>query len=469
MEIECPPHKRLTLFRLDPIQTGIFGLGLISGAVYLLNLKLERFMPGFLHLTGIYLYISMFLFLNVLYFIGARLVFKHLARIGRSKSLVLTIITFGIFFRAVLVPNDPALLSTDMYRYVWDGRVQQHGINPYLYEPSAEQLRTLRDDTVYPKLNRKEYPTVYPAGAQLFFRLFHVLVGDSITGFKGLMVFFEVLTLWVLVLTLRAYGYEEARVFIYAWNPLVVFEIAYGGHVDGLTVFLTVLAFYLDAKKRKIPAVAALAFSSATKLYPALLLPALLNRGERVKGVIAFVAFFLLPYMSFFAVGGKIIGFLPNYFTSPYESFNLGLKYLIMELFPEVDYVLISKIFILALMAAGLVALFREKQNEQVIRCAYVLTGLLIVLMPTALHPWYAVILVPFLCFFPSAAWLIFTCMVTLSYIYYAPSMDDLPVWVTPLEYLPLFAILATGYVLKRHARPKWILRVLGQPEAKQS
>ena len=61
------------------------------------------------------------------------------------------IIGFGIVFRAVLVPNDPALLSTDMYRYVWDGRVQQHGINPYLYAPSSEQLRSLRDDTIYPK------------------------------------------------------------------------------------------------------------------------------------------------------------------------------------------------------------------------------------------------------------------------------------------------------------------------------
>ena len=69
--------------------------------------------------------------------------------------------------------------------------------------------------------------------------MFHFLVGDSIPGFKGLMVFFEVLTLWVLVLTLRAYGFEEARIFIYAWNPLVIFEIGYGGHVDGLTVFLT--------------------------------------------------------------------------------------------------------------------------------------------------------------------------------------------------------------------------------------
>jgi hypothetical protein len=450
MGIERATHETTSRFSLDPVQSGIFGLGLASGSVYLLNFKLEEFLPAFLHLNGIYLYICMSLFLSVLYLIGARLIFAHLNRVGRSKSLVAMIIGFGIVFRAVLVPSDPALLSTDMYRYVWDGRVQQHGVNPYLYAPAAEQLRSLRDDTIYPNINRKEYPTVYPAGAQLFFRLFHILAGDSISGFKGLMVFFEVLTMWVLALTLRACGYEEARLFIYAWNPLVIFEIGCGGHVDGLTVFLTVLAFYLGAHKMKIPGVAALAFSSATKLYPALLLPALLNRGERIKGAITFVAVFLLLYLPFFSVGERIIGFLPDYFTSPYESFNLSLKYLIMDLFPELDYVVISNVFILALMAAGLFVFFREKQNEQVVRWAYILIGLLIVLMPTALHPWYVIILVPFLCFFPSVAWLIFTCTVTVSYIYYAPSMGILPVWVSLLEYLPLFGILAIGFVRNR-------------------
>jgi alpha-1,6-mannosyltransferase len=467
MRIERPFHKRLIEFRPDPIQTGIFGLGLTSGTVYLLNFKLERFMPGFLHLTGIYMYICMALLLNVLYFVGARLVFKNLPRIGRSKFLVIMIIGFGIVFRAALIFNDPALLSTDMYRYVWDGRVQQHGINPYLYAPSSEQLRSLRDDSIYPKINRKEYPTVYPAAAQLAFRTFYFLAGDSVAGFKGLMVFFEALTLWLLVLTIRAYGFEEARVFIYAWNPLVVFEIGYGGHVDGLTVFFAFLAFYLGAQKRIIPAVVALAFSSAIKFYPALLLPALLNRGDRIKGTIAFIVFFILLYLPFFAVGEKIVGFLPNYFTSPYESFNLGLKYLIMDLVPGLEYLFISQIFVLALMAAGLFVFFREKQNEQVIRCAYILIGLLIVLMPTALHPWYVVILVPFLSFFPSVAWLTFTCMLTLSYIYYAPSMGKLPVWVSLLEYLPLFFILLMGLVRNRYVSRKKVSGALMQPGAK--
>jgi hypothetical protein len=150
-------------------------------------------------------------------------------------------------------------------------------------------------------------------------------------------------------------------------------------------------------------------------------------------------------------------GFLPIYFKNPYESFNLGLKYLIMGLFQGLDYFLLSKIFMLVLAAAGLFFFFREKQKEQVIRCAYILIGLLIVLMPASLHAWYVIILIPFLTFFPSIAWLIFTCTVALSYIKYATPMGIMPVWVLLLEYLPLFALLAIGYIFKRYAPQNWV------------
>ncbi len=457
MDMEKPNNKKTKGLRNHSIHVGIVGLGLISGAVYLFNFKLHGFIPKFLFKTGIHMFLFLFLFLAILYFIGVYLILNHLSQVGRSKSLVIIIIFFAIFFRAFLVPTDPVVLSKDMYRYIWDGRVQQNGINPYLYPPSSEQLRPLRDDKIYPNINRKDYPTIYPAGAQLLFRVFHILAGDRIFGFKGLMVFSDVMTVLLLLALLRAYGFEETRVFIYAWNPLVIFEIGYSGHLEGVTVFLMVLAFYLNAIKKKMPAVIALAFSSATKLYPALMLPVLLNRGERIKGVIAFVVSFLLLYLPFLTAGNKIAGFLPIYFKSPYESFNLGLKCLTMHLFPGLDYLLLSKIFLLVLAAAGFFFFFREKQKEQVIRSAYILLGMMIILMPASLHAWYVIILIPFLAFFPSIAWLIFTCTVALSYIKYATPMGIMPVWVLLLEYLPLFALLAIGYIFKRYAPQNWV------------
>ena len=455
--MEKPNNKRTKGLRNHSIHVGIVVLGLISGAVYLFNFKLHGFIPKFLYKTDIHMFLFLFFFLAIIYFIGVYLILNHLSQVGRSKSLVIIIIFFAIFFRAFLVPTDPVVLSKDMYRYIWDGRVQQNGINPYLYPPSSVELRPLRDDKIYPNINRKDYPTIYPAGAQLLFRVFHILTGDRIFGFKGLMVFSDVMTILMLLALLRAYGFEETRVFIYAWNPLVIFEIGYSGHLEGLTVFLMVLAFYLNAIKKKMPAVIALAFSSATKLYPALMLPVLLNRGERIKGVIAFVVSFLLLYLPFLTAGNKIAGFLPIYFKSPYEGFNLGLKYLIMHLFQGLDYLLLSKIFMLVLAALGFFFFFREKQKEQVIRSAYILLGMLIILMPASLHAWYVIILIPFLTFFPSIAWLIFTCTVALSYIKYVSPMGIMPNWVLLFEYLPLFALLAIGYIFKRYAPQNWV------------
>ncbi len=58
-------------------------------------------------------------------------------------------------------------------------------MNPYRYAPDADELENLRDDQIFPNINRKDYPTLYPAGAQISFRIFYALVGDSVTGFKG--------------------------------------------------------------------------------------------------------------------------------------------------------------------------------------------------------------------------------------------------------------------------------------------
>jgi alpha-1,6-mannosyltransferase len=458
MDMEKPSNKKAKGLRNHSVHVGIVGLGLISGAVYLFNFKLHGFIPKFFSKTDIHIFLFLYLFLAIIYFIGIYFILNQLSQIGRSKTLIIIIIFFAIFFRAFLIPTDPVVLSNDMYRYIWDGRVQQTGINPYLYPPSSKQLESLRDDKIYPHINRKDSPTIYPAGAQIFFRVSHALVGDRIFGFKGLMVFFDVATVLVLLAILRAYGFEEARIFIYAWNPLVIFEIGFAGHLEGLTVFLMVLAFYLNAIKKNVPAVITLAFSSATKLYPVLLLPALLNRGERLKGAAVFLCSFFVLYLPFLSAGDKITGFLPIYFKNPYESFNLGLKYLIMRLFPGWDYLVISKIFILILTAAGIFFFFKEKLKEQCLYCGYVLIGLLIILMPAALHPWYVIMLIPFLTFFPSGAWLMFTGTVALSYIKYASPAGIMPAKVLFLEYLPLFTFLPAGYVLKKYAHQHWVM-----------
>ena len=198
-----------------------------------------------------------------------------------------------------------------------------------------------------------------------------------------------------------------------------------------------------------MPAIIVLALSAAVKLYPALLLAAFLNRGDRIKGTITFSATMVLLYLPFLGAGGKISGFLPVYLKNPYESFNLGLKHLLMRLSPGLDYHLLSLVFIIALVIAGLVVLLKSKEDIEVIRYAYILVGSLMILMPASLHPWYVILIIPFLIIYPSPAWLIFTCTVTLSYLKYTSPQGIMPTWILLIEYLPLCALLAAGWILK--------------------
>ena len=417
--MEKSNHSRSSSDGIRWVYAAIGGLGLTSGLIYLINFNLDKLVPNFFHKTNIHVYVLLFSLLSGLYLAGVFLVLRNKSTIGQSKGLLGIIFFFAVLFRLCLVPLDPEVLSKDMYRFIWDGRVQHSGINPYRYPPAAEELQTLRDDQIFSNINRKDYPTLYPAGAQVFFRISYTLVGDSIFGFKSLLVLFDLLTLLVLTALLKVYRFEANRLIIYAWNPLVIFEIAYSGHLDGITVFFMIAAFYLNALRQKIPAVIMLAFSSAIKLYPALLLAAILNRGERIKGLITFSLTFVLLYLPYMTAGNKISGFLPIYLKNPYESFNLGLKNLIMHLFPGLNYYLLSQMFILTLAAAGAFFFFRNKLGDRAIHSAYILTALLILLMPASLHPWYVILIIPFLTFYPNLGWLIFGCTVTLSYLKY--------------------------------------------------
>lgn len=451
MDMERHSHNQASRSVPRSVLVIVTALGIVSGAVYIINFRIHSLIPAFSGLSSIQLYVVIFLILCVLYLGGVVVVLKTIQMKAISWGLILVIVIFSIFFRISLVPSKPAVLSGDMYRFIWDGRVQLEGINPYRYPPQAGELKALRDDQIYPKINRKEYPTIYPAGAQIFFRIVHLLTGNSVAGFKGIMAVFDILTILLLLALLKQRGINPSQAIIYAWNPLVIFEIAYSGHLEGLTVFLMVGALYLASNHKKIPGIVMLALSAAVKIYPALLLAAFLNRGDRIKGLVTFFATILVLYLPFLGAGSKITGFLPVYLENPYESFNLGLKYLLMYLVPGIDYYLLSLIFILFLTGAGLVVLLKNKRAPDLPWYAFILTGWLMVLMPASLHPWYVILIIPFVAIYPRAAWLIFSCTVTLSYLKYASPRGIMPAWVLLVEYLPLFALLIIGYILKMY------------------
>jgi alpha-1,6-mannosyltransferase len=166
-------------------------------------------------------------------------------------------------------------LSTNIYRYIWDGRLQAAGINPYLYLPVGPRLAALRDDSIYPHINRKEYAhTIYPPVAQIFYFVV-TRVTQSISGFKGVLVLVDLVTVGLVAATLRAIGQPAERVIVYAWHPLPIFEFGGSGHIDALMICFIALALFARARQKFGIAGFALGAATLVKFIPVILLPAI--------------------------------------------------------------------------------------------------------------------------------------------------------------------------------------------------
>jgi len=168
-----------------------------------------------------------------------------------SRQILLLGLIFAALFR-ISILFSPPYLSDDVYRYVWDGRVQSAGINPYRYIPADESLAKLRDDKIYPNINRREYArTIYPPVAEGVFLLI-TRISESVTWMKAAMVGFEAITVWALIQLLVSFGFARQRVLIYAWHPLVVWEFAGSGHLDAMVIAFIALALLAHRKRETL-------------------------------------------------------------------------------------------------------------------------------------------------------------------------------------------------------------------------
>jgi alpha-1,6-mannosyltransferase len=216
----------------------------------------------------------------------------------------------------------PPMLSTDIYRYVWDGRVQAAGINPYRYVPADPALQSLRDAAVYPHINRKEYArTIYPPVAEMVFGLAGRL-WDSVSSFRLTALVSEALGVAALVGLLPLAGMPRERILIYAWNPLALWPFASDGHVDAIAVGLVGLALLLRARHRDGWAGAALAGAVMAKFLPVVVAPAFLRGGRFWRPVVAALAVIVGSYAVYIGAGWHVLGFLPAYGSE--EGFDSG-------------------------------------------------------------------------------------------------------------------------------------------------
>src|SRR5579863_3421996 len=174
----------------------------------------------------------------------------------------------------------PPYLSDDINRYVWDGRVEGAGINPYRYIPSDPHLEALRDELIFPHVNRSDYaPTIYPPVAEYIFYL-GTRVSESLIAMKGALLALELAAVLLLMRLLRDWGLPRERLLIYVWHPLVLWEFAGSGHIDAAVVTFVALALWARRRQAAWLTGSALAAAALVKFFPAVLFPALYRRWD---------------------------------------------------------------------------------------------------------------------------------------------------------------------------------------------
>ena len=408
----------------------------------------------------------------ILYSIAVVVILRGILRPSRFTLGVLFL--FAILFRLILIFTPPTL-SDDMYRYVWDGRVQAQGISPYAFPPAASQLEYLRDNTVWSHINRKESVTVYPAGAEIVYAVLWKIFPDRVRGYQIAMMVGDMLAGILLILLLRTLKLPATRAVIYLWNPLVIFETAHAAHIDGIVLPFLIAAFLARTKNRDTLTGIFLGFATAIKLYPIVLLPALWRTRDEQKHwhrnwqtPLAFSAAVIVPYLPYLRQDTSVLGFLPNYFN---ERFNMGLASIITDLIekpPAPVFSMLSQamdgsgartvnlLLALTLLLISVALVIHPAQNgaDALRRCIFPIGAF--TLLTQNLFPWYMLWLVPLLALFLQhgryglqfdawTGWFAFAGLVALAYTFF---IDWQPLtWAWLLEFVPLYAILVIAGV----------------------
>jgi hypothetical protein len=360
---------------------------------------------------------------------------------GESRAALWLILAGAVLFRVTLLPLTPTL-SDDLYRYRWDGRIQQVGWNPYAVKPDDPRLASFRtpDD---PPLPGHDIPSIYPPLAELTFRAAARFLPVPV-AFKLPFFAADLLTMFLLAVWLRSTGGRNFQLAIYAWNPLVVVEFAGSGHSDALALAALVAAFVII---RSHPRVSTLLLAAAAlfKSFPLLLFPAWLRRagwprslrswGDAIASA-AFAAVCFWPYRSAL----RQIPANMAYFESRWRDNNSSLYALLTMFSGSPD------------LAAGLgvgvaagIAVWAAARRMEPLRAAYLILGAVLMLTPNA-YSWYFTWMVPLLCFFPNPAWLLLTILQFLSY-HVLIEYGILGIWhwqprMVFLTYAPFYALL---------------------------
>jgi hypothetical protein len=350
------------------------------------------------------------------------------------------ILGIGLAFRLIFIGAPPAF-SHDAYRYAWDAQLVSHGVSPYSHTVGDPALLSLRDTAIWPNINWRDAPTIYPPGAQVFFLLVHAVAPLNIEAVKLAMALCDLGIGAVTLLLLRQQRMDLRRIVLYWWSPIPILEFVYNAHLDAVAILLVALALLVAGERfrgaRALVGVL-LGLAALTKLYPLLFAFALARRRDWAlfTGLGVTLVAMIAPFA---ALGLGSGGFLSSYFAQRY--YDQGLLLHLYDILGLGRPLQVALLVASLLTFCALTAWLRVRRGLSPAAAILLLSAAWIALSPH-LFPWYLAAPLPFLALslrLPTRAdassasafglWL-FTVAAPFTYVIFAPGHDPkLFVW----------------------------------------
>lgn len=355
----------------------------------------------------------------------------------RAGTWLVVAMALGMRLPALYPGTGP---GSDIFRYLWDARLQRHGHNPYLVIPSDPAYASIHTADTR-RMNNMDVPSPYPPAAQLFFRAV-TAIRDSPRAVKAALVASDTLVVLVLGRLLRLAGRNAWLVLVYAWHPLVALEGARNGHIDSLGALLIVCAALGLASARSLAASLAFAAAVAVKPLPAVLAP-LFWRRVRSRDVAAGGALLAALYAPYVWDGVIPIGSV----SSVIDRFRFNgplYEWLASFLGPwAVAWIALAA----GLAVAGWLRVLRPAAGPE----AWAWPMAVALAAAPLVYPWYLVWLVPFLtsrATVPLLAWSVAILGVYVVWSFPPGSRWAVPPWLLAAEYAVVLA--SAGWLLRR-------------------
>lgn len=373
----------------------------------------------------------------------------------------LGMIGVGVVLRALMLPSTP-ILETDYFRYLWDGAVVAHGHNPYAHSPQAvldghapDELIELGEASglVLERVNQPRLTTIYPPTAQATFALSHFIGPWHIEGLRLTFALFDAATFVLLIGLLRQLALPRALSVVYWWNPLLIKEGFNTAHMEMILLPLLVAALWLAVHLRIFASMTALAVAVGAKLWPVLLLPAMLRQcgGTWRRAALAGGVFALLAALIVWPMLGSrldqdagVVAYAATW------QVNASLYQLVAwsaERLVPADAQLAARVAIGLLVVGWTAWLCRTPAADGRAVCerALWIAAALFLLSPTQ-YPWYWLWMLPMLAVHPSPGLLVLTATLPMYYLRFPMRELELSAWfdhgVVWLQFAPAYVLL---------------------------